>query len=86
MCTAVKNLDTEMPLNKALLRTIEGVSPIVCREIEYKVMEGATNRIEGVLFDRLAVEIEKLKSVCSDVRVSLLWFIVRTASLWTSAL
>lgn len=38
-----------MPLNKALLRTIEGVSPIVCREIEYKVMEGATNRIEGVL-------------------------------------
>lgn len=55
-----------MPLNKALLRTIEGVSPIVCREIEYKVMEGATNRIEGVLFDRLAVEIEKLKSVCSD--------------------
>ena len=66
VCTAVKNLDTEMPLNKALLRTIEGVSPIVCREIEYKVMEGATNRIEGVLFDRLAVEIEKLKSVCSD--------------------
>lgn len=61
-----KNLDTEMPLNKALLRTIEGVSPIVCREIEYKVMEGTTNRIEGVLFDRLAVEIEKLKSVCSD--------------------
>lgn len=57
MCTAIKNLDTEMPLNKALLRTIEGVSPIVCREIEYKVMEGATNRI-GVLFDRLAVEIE----------------------------
>ena len=43
VCTAVKNLDTEMPLNKALLRTIE-----------------------GVLFDRLAVEIEKLKSVCSD--------------------
>ena len=34
-----------MPLNKALLRTIEGVSPIVCREIEYKVMEDATNRI-----------------------------------------
>lgn len=55
-----------MPLNKALLRTIEGVSPIVCREIEYNVMEGATNRIEGVLFDRLSVEIEKLKSVCSD--------------------
>ena len=45
VCTAVKNLDTEMPLNKALLRTIEGVSPIVCREIEYKVMEDATNRL-----------------------------------------
>ena len=43
VCTAVKKLDTEMPLNKALLRTIE-----------------------GVLFDRLAVEIEKLKCVCSD--------------------
>lgn len=59
----VKNLDSEMLLNKALLKVIQGVSPIVCREIEYRVFEGATNRVEGVFADRLTQELCKLKEV-----------------------
>lgn len=59
----IKNLDCEIPLNKALLKVIQGVSPIVCREIEYKVLEGATNRVDGVLFDKLISEIEQLKDI-----------------------
>jgi predicted ribosome quality control (RQC) complex YloA/Tae2 family protein len=58
----VKNLDSEAALNKALLQTIQGVSPIICREIEYNVLEGATNRLEGVLYDKLVAELEKLKA------------------------
>ncbi len=60
------NLECEMPLNKALLKVIQGVSPIVCREIEYRVLEGATNRPQGVLFDRLVSELERLKSVAQN--------------------
>lgn len=59
----IRNLDIEMPLNKALLKVIQGVSPIICRELEYRVFEGATNRIEGVLYDRLLSEIGRLKEV-----------------------
>lgn len=59
----LKSLETEMPLNKALLRVIQGVSPIICREIEHKVMENSTNYVEGVLFDRLISELKKLKEI-----------------------
>lgn len=59
----INNLDSEMPLNKALLKVIQGVSPIVCRELEYRVMEGATNKLEGVLYEKLICEIERLKRI-----------------------
>lgn len=62
----IKNLDSEMPLNKALLISIQGVSPIICREIEHNVLEGATNRIEGVLYDKLLSELEHLKNVTEN--------------------
>lgn len=62
----VRNLDCETSLNKALLRVIQGVSPIVCREIEYRVFEGATNKVEGVFVDRLISEIERLKEVTEN--------------------
>ncbi len=58
-----KALDSEMPLGKALLKVIQGVSPIVCREIEFRVCEGATNRVEGVLSDRLISELQRLKDI-----------------------
>lgn len=62
----VKNLDMEMPLNKALLKVIQGVSPIVCRELEYRVFEGATNRVEGIFYDRLISEIDSFKSTVEN--------------------
>ncbi len=65
----IKSIEPETALNKALLKTVQGVSPIVCRELEYRVMEGASNRLDGVLFDRLISEIDRLKSItqnCSE--------------------
>ena len=50
---AAKSLPAEMPLSKALMQVIQGISPIVARELEYRVLEGATNRAEGVLYDKL---------------------------------
>ena len=50
---AAKSLPAEMPLSKALMQVIQGVSPIVARELEYRVLEGATNRAEGALYDKL---------------------------------
>lgn len=50
---AAKNLPAEMPLSKALMQVIQGISPIVARELEYRVLEGATNRAEGALYDKL---------------------------------
>lgn len=62
----LRNLESEMPLNKALLRVIQGVSPVICREIEYKVMEGATNLIEGVLYDKLISELKTMKEIAEN--------------------
>lgn len=62
----VRNLDVETALNKALLKVIQGVSPIVCREVEYRVFEGATNRVEGVFYDRLVTELERLKEIAEN--------------------
>ncbi|MBQ1506893.1 MAG: NFACT family protein [Ruminococcus sp.] len=59
----LRNLEAEMPLSKGLLRVIQGVSPVICRELEYKVMEGATNRLEGILYDRLISELDSLKKL-----------------------
>lgn len=62
----IKSLECEMPLNKALLRVIQGVSPIICRELEYRVCEGVSNRVEGVLEDKLNVELANLKDLTED--------------------
>lgn len=62
----LRYLESEMPLNKALLRTVQGVSPIICREIEHKVMEGATNLVEGVLYDKLVSELTNLKEIAKN--------------------
>lgn len=62
----VRTLNPEMPLNKSLLKVIQGVSPIVCRELEFAVCEGATNKAEGVIFDRLLTVLEKFKETCES--------------------
>ena len=58
---AARSLAAELPLSKALMQVIEGVSPIVARELEFRAGEGATNRVEGVERDRLLAAIEDLK-------------------------
>lgn len=65
---ATDNL-SEMPLNKALLSTLQGVSPIVCRELESLTAKGnqLTNKELGVnekmsLFSHLA----KLKNMAEN--------------------
>lgn len=50
---AAAALPAEMPLAKALMQVIQGVSPIVTRELAFRVSEGATNRAEGVLREKL---------------------------------
>lgn len=66
IANAVKNIYPETSLNKALLKVIEGVSPVVCRELEYKVMEGAQNNLEGILYEKLVEVLKQFKAVCSD--------------------
>lgn len=58
---AARSLAAELPLSKALMQVIEGVSPIVARELEFRAGEGATNRVEGAARDRLLAAIEDLK-------------------------
>ena len=60
------HFDSEMPLNKALIKSIQGVSPIVCRELEYRICEGAANRLEGALYDKLIIELKKLKNITEN--------------------
>ncbi len=57
----ITELDEEMPLDKAILKAVQGVSPIVCREIAYRVMPDATNRLGGILKSRLIEELDRLK-------------------------
>lgn len=62
----IRNMPSEMPLNKALLSAVQGVSPIICRELEYRVCEGATNCLEGILYDRLLSELKSLKNTVEN--------------------
>ena len=59
----IRSLPAEMPLSKAVLSSVQGISPIIGREIEHRVCEGATKRLEGVLYDRLITELGSLKSL-----------------------
>ena len=53
--------EAELPLSKAILSAVQGLSPIVCRELEYRVREGASNRLDRSEMNRLLGEISKLK-------------------------
>ena len=55
-----------MPLSKALMSVIQGISPIVARELEYRVAEGATNRLSGVLRDRLLSVLADFRAVAES--------------------
>ena len=53
MAEAACQLPAETVLSQALMRTVQGVSPIVTRELEYRVGEGTTNRLTGAAYARL---------------------------------
>lgn len=63
---AARSLAGELPLSKALMQVIEGISPIVARELEFRAGEGATNRVEGAARDRLLAAIEDLKRMAEN--------------------
>ena len=63
---AADGLPAEMPLSKALMSVIQGISPIVARELEYRVAEGATNRLSGVLRDRLLSVLADFRAVAES--------------------
>ena len=63
----IKGFPAEMSLSKAVLQAVQGISPIISREIEHRVMDGATNRPEGVLEERLLSVLEEVKALCRDV-------------------
>ncbi len=63
---AANRLPAEMPLSKALMSVIQGISPVVARELEFCVAEGATNRLEGALRDRLIAVLCELKQTAQS--------------------
>lgn len=66
---AAAELPAEMPLAKALMQVIQGVSPIVTRELAFRVSEGATNRAEGILREKLLgvlADFKKIAEGCGE--------------------
>ncbi len=55
-----------MPLSKALMTVVQGISPIVARELEFRVCEGATNRAQGDVYDRLVSVLERFKNIAEE--------------------
>lgn len=62
----IMNQPAELPLNKAVLGAVQGISPVIGRELEFRVCEGATNRLGGVLYDRLISELTELKNTTEN--------------------
>ena len=65
---ADKIIDTpdEKPLNKAILAAVEGISPVVCRELEHRVQGGkiASNKTLSVADkEKLKAEIKRLSDI-----------------------
>lgn len=62
----IVNLPAEKTLNKAILQAVEGISPIICREIEYKVAGDRTLSNKTLTDDdksRLETEIKNLADI-----------------------
>lgn len=62
----IVSLPAEKALNKAILQAVEGISPIICREIEYKVAGDRTLSNKTLLSEdktRLEAEIKNLSDI-----------------------
>ncbi len=58
-------LPAELPLAKALMQVVQGISPIVSRELAFRVAEGATNRLEGDLYAKLLTVLGAFKETAA---------------------
>lgn len=66
---AIQNLQKPEKLNKAILSVVQGVSPIICREIEYLVTSGEdlyTDELTSQYLKRLDYYITKLTSAVRE--------------------
>ncbi len=67
---AIKNLPGDMPLSKALLSVLQGVSPVVCRELEHRVGRGAElfiKQMDEEQYFRTGFFMQKLKETLENV-------------------
>ena len=73
----IADTPAEMKLNKAILNAVQGISPIICRELEYRVLgDGAESNktLTPAQIEKLTNEIEKLADTvltCSGKPLSL---------------
>ncbi len=69
ICEKIENLPKTMYLNKALMQVIQGISPIVSREIEHIVGRGGeviNHEMTSYQKDRLLRELENLKNTIEN--------------------
>ncbi|MBQ5397858.1 MAG: NFACT family protein [Ruminococcus sp.] len=62
----IEHTPDEKPLCKAILGAVQGISPVVCRELEHRVLEGGSESnktLSKESRDRLKAELEKLSDV-----------------------
>ncbi len=58
----------DMELQKALLRTLQGVSPVVCRELQYRVGHGEMLTVHTMTANTQSRLLEALRELCETVR------------------
>ncbi len=66
----IKSIPGDMLLNKALLKTMQGVSPVVCREIEHLTGHGNDITIKSMdeqLFERLAFFLSRTADTVKNI-------------------
>lgn len=60
----MRDLPADLPLDKALLRTLQGVSPVVCRELQFLTGQGAdvtAQQLTWTQASRLITALEKMQ-------------------------
>lgn len=62
----IERLPAELPLSKAVLQTVQGVSPIISREAAFAVGEDTTNRLTGEQRSRLLNVLAALKMTAEN--------------------
>lgn len=59
---AKKTVDSELPLNINLIKNIRGLSPLICREISYRLSDSTDTLSNNIDEDKLLNALEEIKS------------------------